>query len=684
MVLLPGFSYAQDKEIRYCGQVEAMQRLLHAHPHAQMEFNRASEYLENFTREFIESQERGGGDEVYIVPIVFHIIHDDGPENISDEQILDAVGILNRDFRKQNSDLSLVVDQFEAIAADVGIEFRLAGRDPDGQCTSGINRVKSVLTYSGDEDVKSLIYWPRDSYLNIWVCDQAAGAAGYANFPSSVSAPWQAGYDGIVIRSNYVGSIGTGSSSRSRALTHEVGHWLNLLHTWGWSNTPGLSGNCGDDDMVSDTPNTIGWTSCSLTGSSCGNSVDNVQNYMEYSYCSRMFTQGQASRMRAALNSAVAERYKLITNSNHIQTGVANPPLCYADFTIDRQTVCQGEQVQFTDLSYHAISNWTWDFGDGTIISGSDAVQFANPVHTYQSPGVYTVKMTVTNSSDSEEVLSDFPVTVIASGALTAPLSEGFEASWPALNWFVQNDNNDAAWEVTPATAYSGTKCLRLRNFSNSVEDNSDEFYSSVFDMSDHDAAYIRFRWAYANKLNETDDRLRISVSPDCGESWDLVRLLRGNSSLPTVNPTNSSFTPASDSDWGYEEILVDESYLLTENFRVRFQFIGKGGNNIYIDDINIDVDGSSVGMNESLSDMDVTVFPNPSSGDASLILRDVLEDELKMEVYDASGKLVLMRMMNGGKGSEWRISIPHQPAGIYHLNLIGLHSRWSGRVLFD
>ncbi|HNB81325.1 MAG TPA: hypothetical protein PLP14_04455, partial [Chitinophagaceae bacterium] len=45
----------------------------------------------------------------YIIPIVFHIIHNYGPENITDEQIHDAVRILNEDYQKKNPDTASVI-----------------------------------------------------------------------------------------------------------------------------------------------------------------------------------------------------------------------------------------------------------------------------------------------------------------------------------------------------------------------------------------------------------------------------------------------------------------------------------------------------------------------------------------------------------------------------------------------
>ena len=80
-----------------------------------------------------------------------------------------------------------------------------------------------------------------------------------------------------MLRHDYMGVIGTGSNTARHTLSHESGHWLNLAHNWGGTNTPADAGNCSDDDGVADTPNTIGWTTCNVNGNTCG-SLDNVQN----------------------------------------------------------------------------------------------------------------------------------------------------------------------------------------------------------------------------------------------------------------------------------------------------------------------------------------------------------------------------------------------------------------------
>ena len=186
----------------------------------------ASHQLEMETRAALNGGEQRA--ELLIIPIVFHIIHFNGVENISDEQVHDAVSVLNRDFRALNPDLETVIEEFEDITADIDIEFRLARKDPNGNCHSGITRTVSTMTFEGEDEVKELISWPRDMYLNVWVCEEASGAAGYAYLPGSVNNWGNEWLDGIVIQNSYLGSIGTSNTFRSRTLTHEVGHWLNL------------------------------------------------------------------------------------------------------------------------------------------------------------------------------------------------------------------------------------------------------------------------------------------------------------------------------------------------------------------------------------------------------------------------------------------------------------------------
>ncbi len=256
-------------------------------------------------------------DSLYTLPVVFHIIHLGEPvglgSNISDAQVESAIVALNNHFRKVPGTTG------DGSGVDTNIQFVLAKRDPSNQPTNGIVRVNgsSVANYSTlgieassgvgavEENVKALSTWPRDKYVNIWVVseiegnDGGAGIQGYAYFPvNSV-------IDGIVILHSATGTMGTAKSytNHGKTLSHEVGHYLNLYHTFNSTSACGVESSCGTQgDRVCDTPPTPLGGSCSSP--SCGG-TQQVENYMDYTSqtCQDMFTQGQKDRMRAALET---------------------------------------------------------------------------------------------------------------------------------------------------------------------------------------------------------------------------------------------------------------------------------------------------------------------------------------------------------------------------------------------
>ena len=357
-------SFSQINEnLRYCGSNKMQQVFYDQFPQLHSKIINTQARLSSYTQAYTKRKQALDSDSIFIIPVVVHIIHNYGDENIDDSQIEDAIHVLNTDFRNKDTDTNNIRQEFRHLVADCKIEFRLAQLDPNGNCTKGINHIADTLTYVGDHSVKSIIQWPPDRYLNIWVVANAAGLAGHCLNPASVDT--LSAWDGVVIQYDYIGSIGASSEFKSLVLTHEVGHYLNLQHTWGGNNAPNLpywspgdTANCGSDDGVDDTPNTIGWQTCNTAGTSCG-TLDNVQNYMEYDYCAdRMFTEGQKQRMRACLTSSVAKRNNLWSNQNLLATGVAsNNIICVADFKAARTIICAGDSASFTDLSYHGITS---------------------------------------------------------------------------------------------------------------------------------------------------------------------------------------------------------------------------------------------------------------------------------------------------------------------------------------
>lgn len=606
--------------------------------------------LEFFTHQFIAAKKEKdirSDTALYIVPVVFHIIHNYGNENIANEQIYSAIDMLNKTFRKQRDDTASIVEVFKPLHADTRIEFRLAKRDPNGNCHSGINRIASSLSETGDHRVKNLVHWNPANYLNVYVVKNAAGLAGHAIFPSDADTVPE--WDGIVLSHNYVGTIGTSDLTRSVAFAHECGHYLNLQHIWGGNNVPGYyflpcadpNHDCNIDDGVDDTPRTIGWQSCNLSGASCNSLIDNVQNVMDYSYCNIMFTIGQKDRMQAALNSPIGNRNNLWQSANLIATGVYDAPvLCGVDFSSSKKVVCPGGEITFNNESYNEpFDSVLWSFEGGTPANSTEDL----PEVTYNTEGVYDVSLTAyANGSSATETRSNFISVLPETNAELFPFSESFE-SIPSLNgmeWFKNSFdtlhlNN---WRVMEGIAYNGSYSLLLQNYYNTM-DTKDELYSPLIDLSQAAEINIAFKYAFAGKDSIINDELLVQLNKGCSNFW-LNKLTLTQNELETSGFQNNDFYPNDHSQWKQAVVSVPSSYFV-DDFRFRFVFNGRGGNNLYIDDINIDV---AAGLQEnSFSENALQLFPNPTTGKINVVLPESAGKLKEVKLLDSKGSLVAM-----------------------------------------
>lgn len=638
--------------------------------------------------------------QIYYIPVVFHLLHNNGPEFISDEQILDAFEILNRDYMLQNSDANNVVNAFNASNPNatatpdsVCIQFRLATKAPDGTCFSGITHTVSSATNSSNDNTRinaivngNDVYqgqWAGNRYLNVFICAELGGAAGFTFLPTN----WGGGTNmdnGIRILPEYVGSIGTGTPGRSRTLTHEVGHWLNLPHPWGGTNNPGLPSNCNDDDGVQDTPECIGVTVCSLNSNTCNNDdaywgfnqIDNVENYMDYSYCSKMFTPGQATRMRNALNSSVGGRSNIKSAANLALTGAdGNLTLCKAEFSANRTSICVGESIDFSDNSYNAVTSRTWTFQGGTPASSSAE----NPTVTYNTPGIYEVSLSATDGSSSDTETKTGYIRVLASGG-AVPILEGFESLSTLDNiteWEVIDYGNNAEWEITTSTGHSGSKSVKLSNFGQQ-SGNVDDLVSEPIDLSgitSQTGMTMSFRYSYRKRTNSNSETMKVYVSNSCGETWVARKTLTGP--ILGTDVLSSAWTPSSSSDWETVHMTNITSTYWVDNFRYKFEFESDGGNNIYLDDINIypgsPSDDLVVGLNDQEAIDHITLYPNPTEGDVTVRFDAANAQEVNMQVVDVTGKVINTNVINANTGSNIVVIGTEDFApGMYFLNISG------------
>ncbi|MEP7197768.1 MAG: M43 family zinc metalloprotease [Saprospiraceae bacterium] len=299
----------------------------------------------------------------YTLPIVIHLIVPPGTPigsgaNLTDLQVEQGLELLNDSYANRNA-----FNTSDGI--DVGIQFCLAKRDPNGMPTNGITRDESILVNdpmcspgtnsSSDGQIKQIVNWNCRQYINIWlVTDLFNGAfgcslAGFAYFPGAPCS-----VDGIVQEARYWNSKGG-----TVVTAHEMGHYFALHHTFNGGCT---NNNCLlDGDQVCDTPpdNSSSFAACNTN--SCNTDspdlVDDNTNYMDYTSCSPPhFTKGQSDRM---INALEMSRSGLI-NSNACLP-VADLDIRLLDFNVPN-AICGDSlcpEIQFRNEGLKTIQNFT-------------------------------------------------------------------------------------------------------------------------------------------------------------------------------------------------------------------------------------------------------------------------------------------------------------------------------------
>lgn len=661
-------SFAQ--QIIPCYTDEAMKELFARDPEAKARFEKAQHEIlpVNFEQRYGNNVTNAVYYPVDTIPIVFHILHQNGAENVPDSYIAQALKEVNNIHSKRNSDTTTIDPYFQPIAGRNNYFFKLATKDPNGNCTNGIIRHFDANTdwsqtspgyaYTGTGAGK----WNPTKYLNVYIvreicqgtapCSQSGGiVVGYTYLPGTFSSG--ASSDVIVYNCNFL----TGTNARS--LAHEIGHWLGLPHTFGNTNSPGtcMSGGQSDDFLSSgsagagvtdDTPKTPGaFSTCpASTPNSCDvSNYANVENIMDYASCPKMFTDGQCKRMHNTMGLATSGRNNVCTAANKIATGVRYPIICAptANFHASARTVCPNYVITFSDSSSNAVTTqWQWSFPGGTLQSGSTLTD-SMPKVSYATPGTYAVSYTASTSGGSGTITKNSYITVMTNVAsYNTAWTEGFESSTlPGSDWNLYSNNN-YNWVVTSAAAATGVKSAYIDNI-NSASGNISTLESTSFDISSFISPKLTLKLAYRQQNSANNDKLQVFTSTDCGTTWT-ARFTRQGSALATVTPPdNTPFVPGPANFTTYTVNI--NGVVGSNNVRFRFMFFadptatGTWGNNIYIDDINLfDAAAGIASVEEQIG---LNIYPNPSNGIINLGLNLSDPQPISVTVTDVLGRVV-------------------------------------------
>jgi len=329
---------------------------------------------------------------VITLPLVVHIIHDNGLENITDEQVNQGVAWLNDAMRNRGV-------YYHPEGHDMGIEFCLASRHKDGTAFNGIVRYQSPHTNMAiaseieRNTMLSANNWDIDNYINIrlvrTVCvDNVCNIGGYAG-------PGR----GPVMRADHFGSFEDGI----KVAVHELAHYFFIWHTF-------LNGcrndNCiTDGDRVCDTPpDNTKESHCNIPLNTCltdeddlsdnnpfrpidiggiGDQADQHTNYMDYGACRNHFTVGQGQRMMFFLH----RYYGALLDSKSCYPSCAEQVT--ADFNLTHDSINVG--TIFTPITLATIGqSYSW-YLDDSLISTS-----YTPDIQISETGIYVLKLIVT------------------------------------------------------------------------------------------------------------------------------------------------------------------------------------------------------------------------------------------------------------------------------------------------
>ena len=636
----------------------------------------------------LQASQTKGDDTTIVVPVVFHIVHEYGPENIPNKTIYATLALLNREYNKQNPGISTVVNPFKELIGNVKLEFRLATIDPDGQCTSGIVRyvdpMANCKTIECNKALKAKYIWPRENYMNCFSVGsiQTSGGGtvqGFSHFPYSPYSLADSIDANAMIYSVLPTDMNDAGGRNTSVTSHEVGHWLGLYHTWGKTDNVALPENCNDDDEVGDTPNCQGLQSvCDLSANTCGagtpgDTIDNAQNYMDYSHCYAMFTHGQASRMRSVLQN-LPHRKTVCSPENLIATGTnytERPTnVCKADFManidLTKFVVCPGQTITFSDLSFHQVKQRSWTFeGANPGIASDSVVQVS-----YSQPGTYSVTLQVWDEVNSVITTKENIVTVIAAEALGTSYSQNFEAiDLNQSNHFeIVNPDNNQTFELCEQAGLSGTKAAMIKNNLVVVKGQVDELVSNTLNLSGQGALTLDFNYAFTGKPGlASNDELNVWISSDCGHNWSRRKIIKG-STLKTASDSEIDFYPSGANEWKHASVNLN-SFNKT-NVRFKFEWISGGGNNVFIDDINL---SSSTSVNElSLLQQSIEVSPNPSNGEFVVAFDLASSSNFQLSLYDITGKLAHVQNLENTivGNNQVALNLAKLKPGLYQLNL--------------
>jgi hypothetical protein len=333
-----------------------------------------------------------------------------------------------------------------------------------------------------------------------------------------------------------------------------------------------------------------------------------------------------------------------------------------------QEVVCEVDSFYFEDHSFinHTNATWNWTFPTGNPSTSN----LRNPAVMFTQSGSHIAILEITDGNGNTD--SDTIQVTINYYSLPTSISEGFEGAFVPSGWSIENQNNDAQWSLSSNAGGYGnsSKSAIYDNYNNDSQGNADDLIMYFNPSAISTNSYLKFDVAYARWGAGYSDTLEILASTDCGQSYQSL-YLKGGTDLATSPDFQDYFTPTT-TQWRTDSLDLI-SFENETSLQIAFRNIGRYGNVVYLDNINIGNVASLV-EKELISPI---IYPNPIRAGENVTIE--FKGDYSISIIDHKGSII--QRESGNNKTNLQLS-EKLSQGVYNIQIQTKTKIWNNPLI--
>ncbi|MBK9542826.1 MAG: S8 family peptidase [Bacteroidetes bacterium] len=309
---------------------------------------------------------------------------------------------------------------------------------------------------------------------------------------------------------------------------------------------------------------------------------------------------------------------------------------------------------------------------NGSLVHGAYLTYTFLTTADFSVAGPYLLECSIVYAGDQNST-NDLLQIQMTTGTTTAiPLTENFQLTFPPDGWSVTSSGPSYEWsQTTPIVGSDGntTVAAWFDNFSYNNPGAEDYLMTMLADLNGAGAPRLTFDVAYS-VYAAYEDGLRVDVSDDCGSTFAATSYYKTGLTLQTVATSNVDFTPSQANHWRND--TVDLTSYANSMALIRFANINDFGNNIYIDNVNVENDNIA-GITTVTKAATIALYPNPATSEVNFQIKNLPSKNLGVSLLDSQGREVAVRNFERtGELFNHTFDVRSYRKGIYMLRITG------------